>query len=501
MADLVEGQWRATAGGGYRLASAAARPDPAEAEEQFIARVDSARRSDCGTMREIRAGRLSEYRQALPLTEGEVLAAYQKEDAWLCADVLHPAGRGLLGLLACLGPRQLDELLTEGKLGMPLADLPLSLRRHLGDWARGRWGWPGGTSEPLNPDLPLRFDDPRERWSNSVVILTWVGDVLQLQLAVPDVYTFRARIVHLATAPEAEARQKLVALGVQEIGGAATAASRSATMQWSPGVSADELQPVRSATGPDLARPVDLTSLAGKRIPLSDLLAQVAAQADLAVLAVAAPAEVRVPIPSGPRLPTSVGQALVLIAAAPGPPRSPQVADGWLVLREAGIELLPWADPPGTLVREWQARVKRSRTVPLPDLAALSVALNPLQLDRFTDQVRELRDAPLGDLRLYGGLSAEQRAALLRGETVAVASLSAQERQALLRRARASHPWFTQGHLAPAVLRILPETLCTEEPGVAVLIEYRRPESPRDREILFAAALEFRLPDAHGAGR
>ena len=114
-------------------------------------------------------------------------------------------------------------------------------------------------------------------------------------------------------------------------------------------------------------------------------------------------------------------------------------------------------------------------------------------------EVRGLEDASLGELALYGRLAPGQRQALERGETVAVSALAPAERRAVLRRARVVRPWFTQQDLAPATLRLLPLVLCTEEEGVALLLEYHRPESPRDRDVLFVAPRTFRPPGAQGA--
>jgi len=503
LAGLLEGQWEKAggrSGGGYGLAPKLARPTPGDVEERLIAKAEAARKGECQAMRGSRAARLSEYGHALSLSRGELLGAHEQSDPWLCADVLDPAGRGLLQVLAHLSPLQVEALLSEGTVALPVVDLPMPLRRRLGDWARGRWGWPGGTTVPLNPDLLLRFDNPRDRWSNSVVILTWTGEALQLQLAVPDLYVFRTRIAHLRTAPESEARQKLTALGVTGVGAGPTGAAAA--------VIADQASAMATtrATGPppdtadrpcsELARAVDLSSLAGRRVPVSEILAQVAAQTDLPVLAVrGASREGRIAVPKGPQLPASVGEAMALIGLLRGPSWSWQVAEGWLVLREEGLELLPWADAPEGLVRGWQARVRESQAIPLDDLATLSAALNPLQSNRFGEWVKGLRDVPLGDLRLYGSLSAQQREALLRGEVITVASLSAQHRREALRRARPTHPWFTEADLGPAVLRLVPQMLCTEEAGVTLVMEYRRPESPRDRDVVFVMPLELRLPE------
>jgi len=145
-------------------------------------------------------------------------------------------------------------------------------------------------------------------------------------------------------------------------------------------------------------------------------------------------------------------------------------------------------------------KLAQAEPISLEDFAALAASLNTRQIARLTRQLKGVRDVPLYYLRLYGSLTRGQREALLEGETLALSGLSPEQRRLTLRQAQITHPWFSEADLAHATLRVLHQTLCTEEPGIALILEYHRPESPRDRDICFSFPLHYRPTTEAAAG-
>jgi len=497
LAGLLNTHWEAAEStGGYRLARELAQPSPEEVREALVTQEARAQEAESVEAREGREARLQRYRSALPLGRAELLSNYEEIDPWLCADLLDPGARRMLQILASLTPAQEEELLARGTVALSLVSLPAAVRHHLAELAGGRFGPPSG-GFATDPDRPSRFESPEGRWANSVVRLTWVRDALRLQLTVPDVCRYETEIGGLPRGAEAAARRRLARLGVAE-------GTRRPSGEAARAADAGALSPARSAAG---SRPeggevvdmgavegmVDLGPLAGTRPSFSQVLAQIARQCRLSVLAECVGSGLPGLAPrKGVASTMTLKDALAALRTARRRLWWWQVSEGWLVASDAGAEVVVWSDLPDGVLEEWRARVKGAQPVPLEDLARLAAALNPLQLDRLASELQELQQVPLDYLRLYGTLTDEQRAALLRGEVIELSSLGAEQRRVALRRARPTHPWFTEPDLDHATLRLARQTLCTEVLGVTLFLEYHRPESPRDRDVVFVMPLEFR---------
>jgi len=476
LCDAVGASWEVAEGdaGGYRLRGRATAPTSGDVHERLFALEDEARQFDSLWYRQARESCLRRYRAALTPSGPQPPAT--EPDARLRADLLEEKRRGMLPLLLWLSPEQTGELLTRGTVGFPLADLPGPVRRHLAEWAGGRWGGLGGASMPIDPDRPSRFARPEDRWQNSAVFLTWTREALQLDLLVPDVYRFGIDLAHLG-APDGTAP-----------GGTASAGAA----------------PAATSGDARLALPVSLEGLADARPSMSRVVISLGEQCHVPVVAVCLP-QATVEVGRAPKggigaagSPTSLGEALEWLRAARHGAWSWRVTDGWLVARDEMADLLLWADPPEAVVEEWRARCERARAASLDDLADLAATLNPLQLHGLAARVPGLRQIATDYLWLYGALTREQRQALLRGETVAIAGLAPQQQRMAWRHARSTHPWFALADLGKAVLRLAHQTLSTEEPGLSLVLEYHRPESPQDRDIIFTMPEEFRWPAKEG---
>jgi len=497
LAVLLDRSWGVVpaergAAAGFRLNGALRQPSAAEVQRRLLDQEEAVGRFECEAAREPRAACLGRYRAALQLPRDQLLAVYEADHPWVCADLLTARTRVLLDVLPSLTPGRTEKLLADGSVGFPLADLPPECRRHLGEWARGLWGAPGGASASLSPDTPPRFERWEDRWPNSVVFLVWTPDALKLELAVPDVYRFDADIAHLSGHYDTVARRRLAALRgtrpAEDASRPAGGAAPAPTAESGPQAQAGAPPPAEAHA----ALRVDLSSLAGKRVAISQVLALIAEQTGVPIIGCPGPAEDTVAIPKAGRGPRAVEEVLDLLRTARRGLWSAEFADGWLVVRDEGGEVSRWGALPDGLVGRWQARMKQAAPVPLDEVADLVAGLNPLQVERLRREAAQFKELPLYHLRLYGGLEANQRRALRRGETVSISSLSPEQQRLALLRAQATHPWFGQSDLDRAVLRLVPETLCTEEGGMAMLMEYNRRDSPRDRDVLFVVPDPFR---------
>jgi hypothetical protein len=168
--------------------------------------------------REERERALEEHGTALALSPEEVLEHYEESDPWLCANVLSEHTRPLVEYACSLEGEELAELLTYGRLDLPLFRLPEPVSEHLSHRIRAEHE-EGGLyrDEHLFDGGPPRFETFEDCLANTSVSVEWRQSALVLQAYVPDTGMTNWRAMTSESVremqPEAMPRRLLLGMG------------------------------------------------------------------------------------------------------------------------------------------------------------------------------------------------------------------------------------------------------------------------------------------------
>jgi len=457
-------------------------------------------------LRADREERLARHLEALAWKPEEVVARYASDDPWLCVAVLEPRSRSLLECLAGLSDESRDELLTYGRLDVPLARVPARFRPALRKWCDEDFEQlrRDMALDPLPPDRldrAKRFADPEEAWKNAVLWFGWAHAQLSAQLRVPDAIGLpSAALMHQGAASTARTRLAQLGYGqppTEEERRQDEAAERQAIVGGEASTS-----PIWLANDPRRDLPLHLSGL--PKVPRANaslLFEQVASQAQLNALSMYQAS------PEGDaRIGSLYAQTGVTLGA---------LADAWqthaprgqTALKLRGTYLLAlhqnylgeraWVPPDETLAR-WRLKLAGRETMSLEELATLAADLSLAQassLRRRTEADFDALGVRIDRLRLYGLLTDKQRARL-RGERLSAASLDRRQVSALLFQARnQNRAWMTPDDLKGTVLTLRPQTLPSGKEVLCLIAEYHFSGLPVDRDVIFESPREVPVPE------
>ncbi len=476
----------------------------AESVDEYEQRLHSARLvADAARNRAARERRMALYESALSLTREELLNQFEQSDPWLCADLVDPATRPMIGYVCTLSSAQKEQLLARGRLSARLGDLQDSFRSHLARWAKAEWGLPGGVRPVADPDRLFRFDSPEDRWGHGTVTLLWYDDHLGLRLDVPDVQGYLADLMQESSAevPPRGARERLIALGVRQDTAEYRAAVDEEERQWraktGPAAGASRLGPLAFAdivAAPDTVDPrlsgqvaVDSDKVP---LPVADALSMAARQLGLPVVGPYLPSEI-----ANADLAENAGASLRLLDVLQGVRRERggmftwRFSGGWLAASDAGQRLVEAAGLPKSVLARLDAAAEAGGAMSVDEFAALLAPLNGPQLSTLAHTFPGMSRLPLLGLRIYGRLTDGQRTALAQGSSVSVPELAAEATPELLSFAQVTHPWLDGSGLQRARLRSLSRRLSAGDPGLSVVLLCDPVDDPQDRDVLFTSSL------------
>lgn len=513
LAEVCRARWE-RASTGYHLVGLQP-PLPSRDFNQLL--LDRRRLAAVGEnkrLRPARAERLARYREALTLSREALLEQYEATDPWACADLLSPRQAPMIAQICALPGRDLDKLLAEGTLILPLSRFPVAFQRHLAVWVTDRQRAPTGMDYGVNVDRLPRFVTPEERWQGSSVLLWWSERSLQLRLSVPDVFEFETEVIHTLATPPLRARQRLVALdptkntpeyrqtAEKEQADWVAANPQSARNEPSQRLGYADLLPPPAEEDPRSRATVKLELGATSHPSAPYLLEQIARQGEMGVIANYLPEglfKAHLQDLSTGEGTETVGSLLSSIRAGRRGGWTWSFQGEFLVALDANYELVEGAQVPEATSAALRAKCASSPTLPLSELASLVRGLNLMQLDQLVRESSQLEEALTSDIGIYAELVPEQQPALSSPEGLSFLGLTPPQRAEILRIAQRLRPWLTEADLSNTLLRTLPRRLATGEEGVSLIIEYHFLDSPNDRDVVFTLPLQIPLrPGAEG---
>jgi hypothetical protein len=455
-----------------------------------------------------RQARLALYRQAVKLSPEAMLSRYQETDPWLCADLLRPGGRPLLDYVLSLPAAQASRLMHEGDVTVRVRELAPSLRDYLAKWWRDPESVHGTgcmSYEPAPDPLRTGFicqDD----WAASSVKLSWCGEDLVLDLGVPGTGGRQLCVIRRSQQMETQALQELLEMGYIRDTPEYQARMRRASDEWDRAMMDPQANPVLAAAyrvgpAPNLVDPRLDTFIplddAGRVLSSADIFARAARHCQVAALAIYLPTEAaqfRLPEPRPQQM--TLGDLLGKIRLCLPTSFSWDFYGQYLVATDETYRLVQAGMLPPEVRATWEQWVRSGATLSLEQLAAAVSGLSELQLDQLVTAFTE-SDAsmlPLANLRLYGLLTAAQRARLREADGLPLAELPAEQQRAYVRYTQGWAPWVQASDLSGAILRAVPVTLPGGVPGLSLVLEYHFPDLPGARYVAFAQPLTITIP-------
>jgi hypothetical protein len=480
---------------------------PEAQNEEHWARIQ---RALTEAQRPAREARLALYRQALKLSPEELLARYQETDPWLCADLLRPGGRPLLGYVLSLPADQEHRLLHDGELVIRMQTLAPSLRDYLSQWWHDESlvrGVGGSASYLWRSDGPRTGFICQDEWAASYVRLSWTYDGLVLQLGVPGTGDRQLRLVRMPQLSASDALDDLLAFGYakstpeyQERLRRASEAHEQAIMhpEDDPGTAAFySVGPAPNLADPRLETVIPLDDASGT-LSSADVFARAARRCQVAALAVYLPPDaVHIGLPEPRSRQMMLRDLLGQIRQHRPATFSWDFYGQYLVGTDESYRVTQAAMLPPEVRAKWEQWVRSGVTLSLDQFAAALSGLNELQLNQMYMAFPEsdpIGTGPLANLRLYGRLTDEQRARLSKAGGLPLAELPAEQQDAYARYTRGWVPWAQAGDLDGAVLRAVPVTLPGGVPGLSLVLEYHFPDLPGARYVAFAQPLTITIP-------
>jgi len=454
-----------------------------------------------------REARLDLYQAALGLSPDELLKQHEKTDPWLCADFLSPVRRPMIEKVCSLTPEQREELLAQGEIQVPVRSLDDDFRKHLGEWAKGRWGRPA-TAEPApDPDRLPRFTTPEERWAHATVRFWWSNSALKLFLDVPDVARFDADAIRTDQRSPYGPRKELSALGFRDHSEEYAEAAKAEALEWERshggGIpqTMDRRLPYAEAasppnrTDPRLASALTLGPAPPSAVSLPETLEQIARQHELDIIATyLPPTDASIRLTGDEPLETTIGGALEVLRAQRGGMLTWGFRGNYLIVRDVDYRIVHASRLSPDVLAEWHDLL-RSSPLRIDDLATRLAALNEFQVLAIAQLFPQLDSLPLSALQAYGDLGRDQRSLLRSAEGLAFTDLSTAQTKSFAIFARRTHPWLTTEDLSSAVLRTVPRRLSTGQEGMSLVIEYDFPDAPDDRDVVFTAPLLINITE------
>jgi hypothetical protein len=391
---------------------------------------------------------LEEHGTALALSPEEVLEHYEESDPWLCANVLSEHTRPLVEYACSLEGEELAELLTYGRLDLPLFRLPEPVSEHLSHRIRAE-NEEGGLyrDEHLFDGGPPRFETFEDCLANTSVSVEWRQSALVLQAYVPDTGMTNWRAMTSESVremqPEAMPRRLLLGMGYGDTSPEREQELRAQVRAWhasrpdpreiasdpSKWAEHSDLRKLGLVEDPDtgdprLSMPLDLGGMEGERLVGADILEQVAKQCDVAV--VADYDDISYPVSIGPTriLPrdSTVGDILARVRGLRGGGMSYNFLGEYLVVSFPGSRVAPEPDLPPELEAALRETFAPGASVTLEDAAALLGRLGDTKLWYVSKDVLGIdptsdRDTfrDLSGARSYGRFTEEQRHKLRAG--------------------------------------------------------------------------------------
>lgn len=475
MARLTEGYWAFGRGDApnerrYRLRSYQLNNLPIDV--WFDQYSDELTRARASRMRPAREARLALYKEAFSLSADDLLQRYEESDPWLCADLLDPVTRPMLGEVLSLDGADTELLLGQGELVRPLSVFDSDYRKHMSDWCNGRWGLSGGWRLGPNPDTPSIFPSSEQRWSHAVVRVRWTDDRLHCLLEIPDVGGCDATVVRMRTESPYEA---------------SAAESAPSDLAYA------ELSPEPDQTSPNLMLKVDLSECDRAEPPFEAVLEHVARQCNLRVLANHVPDDqvAYSPLLRGDEV--TVGDVLNELRRQRSGLLSWRFLGRYLIVSDFEVHRTAAATLPESFITRWDKLLSPGNKFSLQEIADLLAEANVMQVMALEEREERVisSDLLLFPIRTYGLLGTDAQQALHHGEELGFAGIQEPCQRDLLRKARRTRPWLTMSDLGQSVLRALPRTLSSGKQGISLVVEYNLDDAPGERDILFTAPLTF----------
>ncbi len=449
-------------------------------------------------IRPLREARMEKYFEAMELSADELLARYEKDDPWLCADLLDPWKRSLLEQLRALDAGERETLLTEGSLNLPISRFDADFREFLSRWRFDRSPGRGGSyPDPWNPP-PTLYGSDEERWEHTLVSFDWSTDqvILEFSLAIPDDAIYRVDVVRSRDQSPLFPREDLARLGYREETADYEKAIKAEHRQWQDEVgefaSLRRRRQVERSVRPQLGDlssplldlPVTFDSPKSQGMRLPELWETVARQCQVTALAHYRPLELYNPYRSpGSDATVSLGELLAWVQRKAG---LHWRLDGHYVTT---VETYPgenrWVPLSEEQLKEWRELVKPGEMVTDVEAAADAAAkLDYQQISALWLAIPETMGFVGHEMATYGSLDRSLREELTKGKELRVSELPSKAQKEFVDWLDACIPWAGEPDPTAAVVYRRPWVDAAGNEGFYIAVRYRAPGLPEVRRLL-----------------
>ena len=539
LARFVDGFWvyrRDEAPGARTYCLLAHAPQDAPTLPWVRERLERERLIVSSIWRPAREELLERYRSALALSPQALLDRYEQSDPWLCATLLDPETRPLVAQIVSLPVAGREELMSQGRLWKRLGSFDSAFQEHVVARARAQMRedaeqraaaaaapQQGPRFPPRHYEMIPRFESEEDSWKTAVVGLRWDSgiDGLGFSLRADDTFWYGAYPIVGPSQSPADARRKLISLGVRDATPEYLTAIEQEEAEWHPPDTSqrkaqvrEELQgagllpPAPNSGDPRLQRPLDLYTIESKLSPIGGTLTfteaveQVALQHMLAVVAsYVPPTDFERLLGRGSHIKREMSLGDLLETACHGDRWTWRLYGEYVVVRDLEQQVREARRAAEELVAAWRRSLGARKSVTFDEVAYLIAQVGPLQSTAVMDQLAEHPGGFYSPHRMYvyGMLSAEERRAA-RTAGLPCSQLTGEQQQELFQWVGGMRrPWLDVSDLGEARIRAVRRDFSTGQPGLAVRVELPHPDSPRDREILYWAPLEFGLKPLNAA--
>jgi hypothetical protein len=240
--------------------------------------------------------RLSLYKTALALSPETVLERFEKDDPWLCADLLVPSARPMVALVCGLEEERLRALLETSVVVLDAGDLSPAVREALREReAAGSEDWSTwATNARDRAALSAREGSDGSGAVEPMVRLRWNGLAVGVQIVRPEA-TRSVALVNMGDLPSRSARERLLELKHEQATEEVKAAWEAEEEAWERS-HMDDLWSMDAAwsdafegrdsdrQNPYASSAVDLSALDEKSCTAVELLGAVAEECDLGIV-------------------------------------------------------------------------------------------------------------------------------------------------------------------------------------------------------------------------